>query len=203
MLFLLENMLQKCGHKRTRSKMDEIDMDTTPSSLAPFTRSATEPLRKNYCFICQKDDGQDLFTVRTENAWKELQQAVKISQNPVLMTHLNNAISPTDAHAIDVRYHKVCWTQHVFHVLRDNACNQVKSPQIPLSMQMSWLIELINLVDVHTQSKAYLPMDVVETTYISGKDEAQKHIPTLTWQWLKDKIISELPNVKSVRQKDR
>ena len=122
------------------------------------------------------------------------------------MTRLNNAISPGDAHAIDVRYHKVCWTRHVFHVLRDDACNQVKSPQIPLPMQMSCLIELINLVDVHTQSKAYLPMDVIETTYISmlgGKDEAQKHIPTLTRQWLKDKILPELPTVKSTRQKDR
>ena len=68
--------------------MDEIKTDTAPSSSAPFTRSATEPLRKYYCFFCQKDDGQDLFTVRTENAGKELQQAVKISQNPVLMTRL-------------------------------------------------------------------------------------------------------------------
>jgi len=82
--------------------MDETDIDTTPSSLAPFTRSATEPLRKHYCFFCQKDDGQALFMVCTENAGKELQQAVKVSQNPVLMIRLNNAISPGDAHAIDV-----------------------------------------------------------------------------------------------------
>jgi len=48
-------------------------------------------------------------------------------------------------------------------------------------------------------------MDVVEMTYISmlgGSDEAKKHVPTLTRQWLKDKILSELPSVKSVRQKD-
>ena len=172
-------------------------------SSAPFTRSVTEPLRN--CFFCQKDDGHDLFTVRTENAGKALRQAVEISQNQVLMTRLNNAISPVDAHAIDVRYHKVCWTQHVFHVLRDDACNQVKSPQTLLPMQILCLIELINLVDVHTQNKAYLPMDVVETSYISmlgGRDAAQKHTPTLMRQWLKDKILSELPTVKSVRQND-
>ena len=29
------------------------------------------------------------------------------------------------------------------------------------------------------------------------------HNPTLTRQWLKDKILQELPSVKSVRQKDR
>ena len=38
---------------------------------------------------------------------------------------------------------------------------------------------------------------------LGGRYEAQKHIPTLTRQWLKDKILSELPTVKSVRQKDR
>ncbi len=95
---------------------------------------------------------------------------------------------------------------HVFHVLRDDASNQEKCMQTPLPMQIPCLIELINLVDIHTQNKAYLPMDVIETTYISmlgGRDEAQKHTPTLTRQWLKDKILSELPTVKSVRQKDR
>ena len=144
--------------------------------------------------------------VRTENAGKAFRQAVEIAQSQVLMTRLNNAISPSDAHAIDVRYHKVCWTRHVFHVLRDDASNQEKCMQTPLPIQIPCLIELINLVDIHTQNKAYLPMDVIETTYISmlgERDEAQKHTPTLTRQWLKDKILSELPTVKSVRQKDR
>jgi len=104
MLFLLEHILQKNMDLKEHDLkwMKLTYMDTTPSCLAPFTSSATEPLRKHYCFFFQKDDGQDLFTVRIENAGKELQQAVKISQNPVLMKHLNNAISPSDAHAIDV-----------------------------------------------------------------------------------------------------
>lgn len=124
------------------------------------------------------------------------------------MTRLSNAISPNDAHAIDARYHKVCWTQHVFHVLRDHACNQAKSTCVraALPMQIPCLTELINLIDFHTRNKAYLPMDVIETTYISmlgGNEEAQKHVPTLTRPWLKEKILSELSSVKSVRQKDR
>ncbi len=51
-----------------------------------------------------------------------------------------------------------------------------------------------------------VPMDAIETTYISmlgSSDGAQKHNPTLTRQWIKDKILSELPTVKSVRQKER
>ena len=35
-----------------------------------------------------------MFTVQTENAGKALRRVVKISQNPVLTTRLNNAISP-------------------------------------------------------------------------------------------------------------
>ena len=194
--------MNKRGQKR---KFDESPAPA-PGTSAPFTRSATEPLRKDQCFFCQKDDGQSTFTVRTENAGKELRRAVEISKDPVLTTRLNTAISPSDAHAIDARYHKTCWTRHVFHVLRDDTRNQSQPTPTTLPMQVPCLIELINLVDIQTQDKAYLPMDVIENTYISmlgGSDEAQKHTPTLTRQWLKDKILSELPTVKSTRQKDR
>ena len=135
---------KKRGHK---IKLSEMEESAKPGSSSPFTRSATEPLRKAHCFFCQKDDDQNLFTVQTENAGKALRRAVEISQDQVLMTRLNNAISPSDAHAIDVRYHKVCWTRHVFHVLRDDTCNQAKSTQTALPMQIPCLIELINLVD--------------------------------------------------------
>jgi len=73
-------------------------------------------------------------------------------------------------------------------------------------MQMSCLIELINLVELQTQNKAYIPTDQIEATHISilgGSEEELKHNATLTRQWLKDKILQELPSVKSVRQKDR
>ena len=122
------------------------------------------------------------------------------------MTRLSNAISSCDAHAIDVRYHKLCWIQHVFHVLRDHTSDKAKSMRADLPLQMSCLIELIDLVDIQTQNKAYLPMDVTAKTYISmlgGSEEAQKHTPTLTRHWLKDKILQDLPSMKSVRQKDR
>ncbi|KAH3815459.1 hypothetical protein DPMN_143982 [Dreissena polymorpha] len=171
--------VKKRGHKRTNSEMEA----NTPTTSTIFTRSATAPLSKDRCFFCQVDDGQSLFTVRTENAGNELKNAMQITQDPVLMTRLNNAVAPTDAHAIDVRYHKLCWTNHVFRVLRDDARNKARPTTADLPMQMACLIELINIVDIETQNKAYLPMDVIETTYISmlgGSDEAKKHTPTLT-----------------------
>ena len=72
------------------------------------------------------------------------------------MTRLSNAISPNDAHAIDLKYHMLCWTEHVFHVLRDHASDNAKSTVADLPMQMSCLIELINLVELQTQNIAYI-----------------------------------------------
>ena len=95
------------------------------------------------------------------------------------MTRLSSAISPHDAHAIDVKYHKLCWTQHVFHVLRDDASDKAKSTTAELPMQMSCFIELINLVDLQTQNKAYLPMDEIEETYMSMIWKSH-NIPILT-----------------------
>ena len=106
--------VKKRGHKRTNSEMEA----NTPTTSTIFTRSATAPLSKDRCFFCQVDDGRSLFTVRTENAGNELKNAMQITQDPVLMKRLNNAVAPTDAHAIDVRYHKLCWTNHVFRVLK-------------------------------------------------------------------------------------
>ena len=48
-------------------------------------------------------------------------------------------------------------------------------------------------------------MQDIENTYISmsgGTDAMKNHSPAFTRQWLKDKILSELPGVKSVRQKN-
>ena len=146
----------KHDYKRSSSEM-EAD---TPGISMPFTRSATEPLSKYLCFFCQSINGQALFTVRTGNSEKAFRQAVDISQHSVLMTRLSNAIPPSDAHTIDVRYDELCWTQHVFHVLRDHTSDEAKSTTAHLPMQMSCLIELINLVEITTQNKAYLPMDV-------------------------------------------
>ena len=196
--------VKKRGLKRTLTERDNSDT-TSPGPSIPFTRSATVPLKKQYCFFCQLDDSQQLFAVRTEDAGKALRKAVEISLNPAFMTRLNSAISPSDAHAMDVQYHKSCWRKNVFRVLRDQAKSSTSLTKKGLRLQIPCLIELINLVDVQTKNKAYLPMDSVESMYISmlgGEEEAKKHSPTLTRKWLKDQVLSELPSVKSVRQKD-
>ena len=95
------------GQKRGSTEIDESDPSTSVSS-PPFARSFTVPLDKDHCFLCQKDDGQQLFNVRTENAGNDIRDAVEMSHDASFKTRMNTGISPCDAHAIDVRYHKLC-----------------------------------------------------------------------------------------------
>jgi len=168
-----------------------------PGSSLPFTRSRTNPLDKKVCFFCQQENNQQLYTVRTENAGKCLKEAVERSDNAALKTRLSTCISPGDAHAIDVLYHKDCWTSNVFNTLR---AKKPRTTKIPFS-QRSSLLELINLIDVKTQHKAYISMEDIETTYVNmlDPDDFEGHVPPFSRKWLKEKILTELPHLKSVR----
>ncbi|KAK7076277.1 hypothetical protein SK128_021316, partial [Halocaridina rubra] len=90
------------GHKRTKSEMQESGGS---GNSAPFTRSAMQQLAKTYCIFCQNDDGERLYNVQPESEGKALRRDVEIFQDRVLLTRLNNAISPNDAHTIDVKHH--------------------------------------------------------------------------------------------------
>ena len=196
---------KKRGEKRGSAEMDEPGQSTSISS-APFTRSHTSPLDNDQCFFCQEgDDDEQLYQVRTENAGKSLKEAVERSKNDTLNTRLNTCIASGDAHSIDVRYHKTCWTKHVFHGKREESTSSsIPGHQIPL-LQRASLIELINLIDVQTQNQAYLPMEDLETTYVNilGNVGLDNHVPTFNRKWLKEQILSALPHLKSCLQKDR
>ncbi len=148
-----------------------------------------------------------LFNITTKNAGQALRKAVYLSQNPVFQSKLCTAISPDDAHAIDVKYHKSCWTEHVFHVLRDSGKeSETNNYCMQQSMQNACFIELVNLIDLQTKNKAYLSIEDVEITYINllgGLEALANHSPAYTRQWLKDKVMAELPSIRSVLQKDR
>ena len=138
---------------------------------------------------------EQLIKVSTNCAGEALKHAIEVSQNAVFRTRSNTSIATSDAHAIDVRYHKPCWTKHVFHVLRGEATESNRQTK-DCSMQIASLIELIDLVDIQTQNRTYLSIDDIETTYINmvgGTEASDNHIPIFTRKWLKNIILSELP----------
>ena len=181
------------------------DVNNVTGSAAPYTRSSTRPLNKDMCFFCQTDNDQKLFPVRTGNAGQSLKQAVQASSDPELKTRYSICIADGDAHAMDIQYHKACWTENVFHVLRDDTNQAPKIKQSPT--QESSFVELLNIIDTQTRDGAYLSIQDIENTYVSmlhlgGTDALKNHSPAFTREWLKDRILSELPHVTSVRQRN-
>jgi len=79
-----------------------------------------KPYNSDVCFFC---DGKStktypLFEVRTDEAGKNLHEAIRKAGNNELCVILNTAIDPNDAHAIDIQCHKKCYTQQVTNVVR-------------------------------------------------------------------------------------
>ena len=170
--------------KKRRQKRGNTDMDESgPSasgSSTPFTRSRTSSLDKERCFFCQKDDDEQLYQVRTVNTGKSLKEAVERSNNDTLQTRLNTCITPGDAHSIDVRYHKTCWTKHVLYRQREASTSGSRTGRKESLLQRASVLELINLFDVQTQNQACLPIEDIRTTYVNmlGTEGLENHVPT-------------------------
>ena len=181
------------------------DVNNVTGSAAPYSRSSTRRLHKDMCFFCQTDNDQKLFCVRTGNAGQSLKQTVQASSDQELKTRWSTCIADGEAHAMDIQYHKACWTKHVFHVLRYDINQAPKTKQSPT--QVSSFVELLNIIDTQTRDGAYLSIQDIDNTYVSmlhlgGTEALENHSPAFTRQWLKDRILSELPHVKSVRQRN-
>ena len=118
--------VKKGGQKRGSIEMDEIHQSSCEPP-APFTRSYTSPLDKKQCFFfCQENNSEQLYQVRTGNAGESLKEAVEQSDNDMLKTILSICIAPGNAHAIDVRYHKTCWTKYVLLGQREASTSDKK-----------------------------------------------------------------------------
>lgn len=85
-----------------------------------ITRAQIPSYVKSKCVFCDIGDTrkEKLRKVATDNAGKNLNKAVQVSKDENLRVRLNAAVIPMDAHAIDVMYHRKCWTKHVTNVLK-------------------------------------------------------------------------------------
>lgn len=142
--------------RRSRSADDA----TKETASAHFTRSSTRPLDKDLCFFCQERGNEKLFTVRTANAVQALKRAMKSCIDPKLRNRYSACIADGDTHAMDVQYHKSCWTKHVFHSQRDHSKEAQRTKQDPT--QVASLTELIHIIQNETKDGAYLSKQDIE-----------------------------------------
>ena len=107
--------------KRAIQRYEEAESTVQkPPTPSTFTRSQSTPFKKDYCFFCHQEGTarNPLHLVSSDNAGKALKEAVDVSGNEKLCVKLSTAIDMADAHAIDIKYHKKCWTSNVINITR-------------------------------------------------------------------------------------
>ena len=112
------------GHPSSRSTISSTSCSSMEATdlTTHLTHSMENPFNKELCFFCQEDKQNlgMLHEVCTFNAGEKLQKTIKASQSDDLRVRLNTAINPSDARAIDIKYHLPCWVKNVDRVLKPN-----------------------------------------------------------------------------------
>ena len=172
-----------------------------------FTRSQSTPFNKNVCFFCNDTaiERNKLHEVVAFNAGSSLKQAIEKSDDKELKVKLCTAIDAGDAHAIDIKYHKRCWAQHVTNVLRkktDTPETQSAAAEIAAEIEFLSMLEGI-LSEGNVPSMASL-----QTAYISIQMANYVQEPNCDRRQLRQMIESKIPDVefhkaKCVNESDR
>ena len=162
-----------------------------------FTRSQTSPYSKDVCFFCDKPAGyrETLRKVSTTSAGKSLHEAIGISGNERLRVKLSTAVDSQDAHAIDIQYHKKCWSNHVSTVLR-RSTTAAKSSSKSIASEIAARIEFLTTTEVSLRNGNVLLMSELQDAYNSILKENGVDDKTVSRKSLKDILISEINDVE-------
>jgi hypothetical protein len=114
--------------------------------------------------------------------------------------NLSTAISPNDAHAIDIQYHNKCWTTHVTNVLR----KQSQERSIPNSAnEIAADIEFVSLVEETLIAGEILKMSDLHTAYVDIRSANCVENPVCSRKKVKDLLASEIPGIEFNNRKRR
>ena len=125
----------------------------------------------------------------TSSAGESLRAAIEMSSNDKLRVKLISAIHPSDADAIDIKYHEKCWVNHVTSVLRRG---KSQSPEVstdqPVSRRASKAaaqIEFLTMVENTVRNGTILTMAKRQEGYDSMWAANHVEHPKCTRQVLK------------------
>ena len=150
------------------AKDSQRSVDSHLSGSRTFTRSQSAPYNSNLCFFCE-DPGSykyPLHRVAIQNTGSiSVKEAIKKSGNEKLRVKLSTTLDPQDAHAIDIRYHKHCWTTEVTHVLRKT--DDTKFTITSVADKIAADIEFLCMLETTLQDGFVVSMSSLEDVYVS------------------------------------
>ena len=82
------------------------------------------------------------------SAGSSLDAAVKKEGDEKLHVKLSTAVDSRDAHAIDIKYHKNCWTKHVTNVLHKHSTTS----NIEQASGVAVKIEFVTMAEMELKS---------------------------------------------------
>ena len=122
---------------------------------------------------------------------------MELSENAVYRVRLSETIAPGDAHAMDVLYHKTCWTRNVRNVLRKHDRSTSGSVSANSSCIASEL-EFLHVIKEFLRKGNVSCMSDVHTTYLnicSSNGVKVDEIKTRSRKELKNLMQTEIPGV--------
>lgn len=195
----------KRAKERYERQLEGPDLTRRKSAMEgaspQMTRSKTVPYDKNVCFFCEGSAGyrQTLHSVSTSSAGESLRAAIQMSSNDKLRVKLSSAIDPSDAHAIDIKYHRKCWVNHVTSELRRGKIQAVAP--IERAGKAAAQVEFLTMIENTLRSGTMLTMSDVQTAFESTLKANNVQDPTCTRKTLKALLQRELPDVEFHRPK--
>lgn len=192
MAFTLRYERQLEGPNEAKRKVKE------PSQL---TRSQTSPYDKATCFFCEEKGNakQPLHNVSTFSAGESLNEAINLSENDVLRVKLSTAVDATDAHAIDIKYHKNCWLRNVTNVIKKASFSENSSSD--LVSEAAARIEFLAMTQTALREGEILTMSELQNMFeeVLRVNDVQK--ATCSRKALKLLLLSEIPDIEFQKPK--
>ena len=160
------------------------------------TRSQTSPFDKNVCFFCEEigNAKQPLHNVSTFSAGESLNEAINQSENDVLRVKLSTAVDATNAHAIDIKYHKNCWLRNVTNVIKKASFSDNSSSD--LVSEAAARIEFLATTQTALREGEILTMSELQNTFeeLLRANDVKK--APCSRKALKLLLLSEIPNIE-------
>ena len=152
-------------------------------------------------FFCEKGpryrETLSMRMVRTKSAGKSLHDAIEISGNEKLRVKLSTSIDLSDAHAIDIKYHKRFWGNNVSTVLRQSQSKTgASSGSNQIAAEIAAKIEFLTATVVALRNGEILKMSDLQSAYQSTLEENGVESMTCNRKVLKELIKTEIDEVQ-------
>ena len=151
------------------------------------------------CFFCDGEGGyrQPLHTVSTSSAGSSLDAAIKKEGDEKLHVKLSTSVDSKDAHAIDIKYHKNCWTKHVTNVLRKSSATS----KIEQASEVAAKIEFVTMTEMALKSGKVVNMSQLQAAFDTISQENNVKGKTCSRKTIKKLIQAEGQGVEFHKSK--